>query len=137
MEEELEFIPQQQSPLVWLFRALGIRYSVLIPFYALLAFVLAAIAIGKFKTPYLTAVLLAVVPLPFYCGAIGVIDGFAASLSVISISGASPKPSEIADGAALSLVSAQVGLILTLPLYIIAVVALCLRAFIHQPEVEG
>lgn len=137
MDEELDFMPPQQSLLVWLFRALGIRYSFLIPFYALLAFVLAALAIWKFKTPYLTAVLLAVVPLPFYCGAIGSIDGLVASLQVISLSGATPKMSEVADGAAMSLVSAQVGLVLSLPLYVIAVLALCLRSFVRQPELEG
>lgn len=135
MEEELDIMPQQ-SPLAWLLRALGLRYAVLLPLYALLALVLATLAIWKFKTPYLTAVLIAVVPLPFYCGAIGVIDGLVASMSVISLSGATPKTSEIADGAAMSLVSAQVGLILTLPLYGIAVIALCLRAFVRQPELE-
>ena len=137
MEDELEFMPPEQPLFVWLFRALGIRYSFLLPFYALLAFVLAALAIWKFKTPYLTAVLMAVVPLPFYCGAIGTIDGLVASLQVISLSGATPKMTEMADGAALSLVSAQAGLILSLPLYVIGVVALCLRSFIHQPDVEG
>lgn len=137
MEEELDFGPPQQSLLVWLFRALGIRYSFLIPFYALLAFVLAALAIWKFKTPYLTAVLLVVVPLPFYCGAIGTIDGLVASMQVISLASMTPKPSEYADGAAMSLVSAQVGLVLSLPLYVIAVVSLCLRSFVRQSELEG
>jgi hypothetical protein len=137
MDEELDFMPPQQSLLVWLFRALGIRYSFLIPFYALLAFVLAALAIWRFKTPYLTVVLLAVVPLPFYCGAIGVIDGLVASFQVMSFSGGTIPLSYVADSAAVSLVSAQVGLVLSLPLYVIAVVALCLRSFVRQPELEG
>ena len=62
MEEQFEPPEmQQQSPLMWLFRALGFRYSVFLPFIALLAFTLAVIAIWRFKTPVLTALLLAVV----------------------------------------------------------------------------
>jgi hypothetical protein len=131
MEEHLDFPPTEQSFALWLFRAMGIRYTIWLPFFTVLAFVLALLAVMKFKPPYLTATLLAVVPLPIYIGAVGVIDGLVASFQVIALSGATPRSSDVADGAAMSLVTLQVGLILALPLYLMGTFALCYRAFRH------
>jgi hypothetical protein len=131
MDEHLAMRPEQ--PFInWLFSALGIRYTFLLPVVTVLAFGLAIAAIAKFKSPALTAVLLAVVPLPLLIGTIGVIDGMVASYQVIVMSGAIPRGSEVAEGGAMSLVSMQVGLILSLPLYLLAIVALCYRAFTHS-----
>ena len=133
MEEQFEAAEfPQQSPLVWLFRALGMRYTIFLPFITLLALVLAMIAVMRFKTPALTALLLAVVPLPLFYGAMATIDGLLASWQVIGMSSVNPKPSELADGGAMSLVSMQVGLILTLPVYVLAIVALIQRSFSHS-----
>jgi hypothetical protein len=132
MEEDFNLPPQAPQPfVVWLFRALGIRYTVFLPFIALLAFVLAGLALWRFKTPVLTAILVAVVPLPLFYGAMGMIDGMMASWSVVSLSGVSVKNSDLAEGAALSLVTMQVGLILLLPTYLLAVVGLTYRALMH------
>lgn len=132
MEEDFE-PPEmrQQSPLIWLFRSLGIRYSVFLPFVALLALALAIIAIGRFKTPVLTALLLAIVPLPLFYGFMAMIDGMLMSMQVISTSDADVRPSEFADGGAMSVVSLQVGLVLSLPVYVLAIVALAYRALSH------
>jgi len=130
MDEHIDLPPEpQHSFVIWLFRSLGIRYTVFLPFIALLAFVLAIIAVSRFKTPVLTALLLAVVPLPFFYGAMSTIDGMMASMQVISISGAVVKPSELAEGSAMCFVSLQVGLVLMLPTYLLAVGALAYRAF--------
>jgi hypothetical protein len=123
---------QQHSPLVWLFKALGFRYVVFLPFITLLALVLAIIAIRRFKTPVLTALLLAVVPLPLFYGAMATIDGMLASMQVVMLSSATVKPSELAEGGSLSLVSLQVGLVLSLPVYLLAVTALAYRALSHS-----
>jgi hypothetical protein len=132
MEEHFEPPEMQQmSPLAWLLRALGFRYTVFLPFIAILALVLAIIAIGRFKTPVLTALLLAVVPLPLFYGAMAMIDGMMASMQVIMLSEALVKPSELAEGGSLSLVSLQVGLVLSLPVYVLSVVALAYRALTH------
>jgi hypothetical protein len=131
MDDHVEMRPEQ-SMLVWLFRALGIRYTLWLPVVTVLALVLAVLAIWKFKTPALTAVLLAVVPLPLLLGAIGSIDGLIASYQVIVLSNVTPRASEFADGGAMSLVSMQVGLILSLPLYLLALIALCYRAFTYR-----
>lgn len=132
MEEHLDFPRTEQSFPLWLFRAMGIRYTLWLPLFTVLAFVLAVLAIWKFKTPYLTAILFAVVPLPIYIGAVGVIDGLVSSWQVIGLSGATPRGSELADGAAVSLVTLQVGLILAIPLYLLAVSTLCYQAFRHS-----
>lgn len=131
MEEHLDFPPTEKPFALWLFQAMGIRYTLWLPFFTVLAFVLALLAVLKFKTPYLTAVLLAVVPLPIYIGAVGVIDGLVAGFQVIALSGATLRSWEVADGAAMSLVTLQVGLILALPLYLMGTFALCYRAFRH------
>jgi hypothetical protein len=123
---------EQHSPLVWLLKALGFRYVVFLPFITLLALVLAIIAIGRFKTPVLTALLLAVVPLPLFYGAMATIDGMTASMQAVMISGAIVKPSNLAEGGALSLVSLQVGLVLSLLVYLLAVTALAYRALTHS-----
>lgn len=138
MDEHVD-MPPEQSMFLWLFRALGIRYTIWLPVVTVLALVLAVLAIWKFKTPALTAALLAVVPLPLLLGAIGSIDGLVACFQIIMISSATPRASEFADGGAMSLVSMQVGLILSVPLYLLALVALCYRAFAHReaaPEHE-
>ena len=135
MEEHLDF-PRPEKPFViWLFQAMGIRYTLWLPMFTMLAFVLAILAIWKFKTPYLTPLLLAVVPMPIFIGAVGVIDGLVARWQVVALGGATPRASEMADGAAMSLVTLQVGLFLAMPVYLLAVVALCFRAF-AQRETE-
>lgn len=125
-------MPPEQPMIVWLFRALGIRYTFLLPAVTVLALLLAVLAIWKFKTPTLTALLLAGVPLPLLLGAFGSIDGLMASFQIIMISSATPRASEVAEGGAMSLVSMQVGLILSLPLYLLALTALCYRAFAYR-----
>jgi hypothetical protein len=128
MEAELA-APTRETILVWVYHSLGIRYTLLFPLLLLLGLFLAILAAAKFKTPHLTAVLLIVVPLPIYYGFIGTIDGLLASWQVISSSGITPKSNELSEGAAMSLVSMQVGLILSLPLYFFALFTLCYRAF--------
>jgi hypothetical protein len=133
MEEHLDLPLEVERPfIVWLFQALGLRYTIFLPFIALLAFILAAIAVWRFKTPLLTALLLVVVPLPFFYGAMATIDGLMASWQVVTMSGAAPKPSELAEGGAMSLLSMQVGLVLSLPVYILSAIALAFRAFSHS-----
>lgn len=129
MIEEPDLAAQPQTPLpLWIFQALGIRYTLLLPLLGILAVVLAVIALWKFKSPVLVPILIVVVPLPMYYGAIGIIDGLVASWQVIEASGMTPKPSDFAYGTAMSLVSLQVGLILSLPAYAIATLGLVYRA---------
>jgi hypothetical protein len=135
--ESLDGMPRgpQQSFLAWLFRSLGPRYMLLLPFLGVLALVLAALAIWKFKTPALTAVLLVVVPLPLFYGEMSFFDGLFSAYQIILLSDASPKPSEFADATAASLVGVQVGAILSLPVYLLATFALCYRALNHSEAI--
>jgi hypothetical protein len=135
--ESLDGMPQgpQLSFLAWLFRSLGLRYRLLLPFLAVVALVLAALAIWKFKTPALTAVLLVVVPLPLFYGAISFFDGLISAYQIIMLSSVTPKPSEFADATAASIVGVQVGAILSLPVYFLATFALCYRALTHSEAI--
>ncbi|WP_254507545.1 hypothetical protein [Anatilimnocola floriformis] len=109
--------------------SLGLRTVVLLLFVFALALTLAAIAIARFKTTYLTAVLLAVVPLPLLYGFASATDSIIRSFAVISISDTKIQTWHIAEGGASSLVCVLIGLLVTIPLYLLAIVALSWRAF--------
>ncbi len=132
MEEYLLLNLKPLSGLDWFFHALGLHFAVVLPLLGVLAFVLAGIAIRKFKAPALTAILVVVVPLPLYYGAVGMVDGIISSMMVISNTDSVIRSTDLAEGGAMSLVSLQVGLILSLPAYILAVIALIYRALIHD-----
>jgi hypothetical protein len=127
-EEFVEDLPRQQSYLQFFFSALGIRYSFLLPLAALVSFVLVLIVVLRGKGSWMSAALVLLVPLPFYVGILGVIDGMLASLQVIAMSDTSPKPSALAEGISMSLVTALVGLWLSVPGYLLAVVGSIVRS---------
>lgn len=118
--------------IAWLYRCLGAKYSLAIPFLAVLALILVALSIWKFKTPALTVVLVAVVPLPLIYGAMSFFDGLLQSLRVMVLTSSSIHPTEVADATVAALVGIQVGAILTVPIYLVAVTALVVRALRHS-----
>lgn len=127
-EEFVEDLPRRQSYLEFFFGALGMRYTFLLPLAALVSFVLVLVVVLRGRGNWVTAVLVLLVPLPFYVGIMGVIDGMIASFQVIAMSDVQPKPSELAQGVAMSLVTAMVGLWLSVPGYFLAVVGSFVRS---------
>lgn len=97
---------------------------------ALVSFVAAIAAIWKFNTPQAVGVLVVVVPLPLVFGIFGFGtggDGIYASLQVIELAGA-PQASDLADGGAKAIAVFMMGLCLSLPAYLVAVIGLTVRA---------
>src|SRR5688572_7241965 len=123
MQEEMlaEELPRQQSYLMFLINALGWRYTFLLPLAALVSVILVLVLITRGKGSSLPAALILIVPLPFLVGIMGVIDGMLASFQVIAASDTSPKPSEWAMGIAMSLMTAWVGILLSIPGFLLAV----------------
>lgn len=120
--------PRRQSRLMWLFNALGYRYGLAIPFVACLSFVLAIVLVLQGRTWATGPATLLVVAMPLLVGLLGAIDGLIMSFSVISMSEAAPKPSELAEGYSTALVAPFVALILSAPAYLVAMVGLLVRA---------
>jgi hypothetical protein len=126
---------RQHSYLSFIFSALGIRYTFLLPLAGLIAFVVVLFLVLKGKGHALPAALMLIVPLPVLVGFVGVIDGMMASFTVIAMSDTAPKPSAMAEGVAMSLVTAWVGMLLAIPSYLLATIGMCIRSL--QSERQG
>jgi hypothetical protein len=127
--------PARQSLLAFYYYALGIKYILLLPMSALFGFVLTLLLVLRGKSPFLVPALLFAVSMPLLVGVYGVVDGLIQSMQVIAASTASPKPSELAQCYSLSLVSAQVGMILAVPSYLTAIVGTIIRSVLTtQPK---
>ena len=119
----------QQSSLTWFFSSLGWKYTLLLPMAGLFSFVVVLVLILRGKGPAMVGALVFLVPLPFFIGVFGVVDGLAASFQVIAMSDVAPKPSRLANAISMSLVSAWVGMFLSVPGYLLAVAGLIIRSF--------
>ena len=126
--------PVRQSLLLWFFRALGWRYTLMLPAVTFLSFVLLCFVVfyGRGWAAGAAAVLL--VPLPLLVGLMGTIDGLMSSYMVIATSDVMPKPSEVAEGVSTALVTSMVGMCLMIPNYWLAVIGLLVRSMRNESE---
>jgi hypothetical protein len=125
--------PRQQSMLLYTFNAIGWRYTLALPLAGLLAFVLALIVVLR-GGPSAGPALLFIVPIPLLVGVMGFFDGMVMSFNVIALSEAAPKPNQIADGIATSLVTPIIGMLLMAPAYFVAMGGLFLRTLAGERE---
>jgi hypothetical protein len=104
---------------------------------AIFSLAICTFACWKFQTRELVAILVLVIPLPFYFGVVGMGgDGqsLRASIEVILLSGASPTSEELAAGGFLATLSLLVGLVASLPAFLVGVAGLVYRALMqHEP----
>ncbi len=118
---------RQHSLLSWTFQALGVRYTLALPFLGLLSFALALILVIR-GGQYVGPALIFVVSMPFLMGLFGVIEGLIISYSRLASSEIAPKPNELAEGISLSLVAANVGMLMMAPAFLVATLGLFIRA---------
>jgi len=121
--------PVRRSYLSWFFAALGWKYTLLLPLVGMLAFAVVLVLVLRGKGPAMVGALLFVVPLPIFVGLMGVVDGLMSMFQVLAMADISPKPSVVADGVSMSLVTAWVGMLLAVPSYLVAVGGLIVHAF--------
>jgi len=121
--------PVQQTLLSWMFTALGFRYAILLPLAGLLSFLLALLIVLRGKGPMACAALILIVHVPLFIGVFAAIQGAIASYTVIAMSAAAPKPSDLAVGISTALVAPLVGLIVMVPGYAIAALGALIRSF--------
>ena len=126
--EPYDAVPKRESFLVWFLGSLGWRYTLMLPAVTLLSFVLLCLVMiyGRGWAAGAAAVLL--VPMPFFVGLMGTIDGLIQSYMVIASMDVTPRPDAIAAGISSGLVSSLAGICLMAPNYCLAVIGLFVRS---------
>jgi hypothetical protein len=129
----MESDPVQQSQLMYLYSALGIRYSMLLPLTALVALGLTLVLVIKGRGPALSAALMLIVPLPLYVGLYAWIEGLHSGYQLVAMSAVTPKASMLLEVEAMAFVSAWIGAMLTIPAFLAAAIGSLVRALIEKP----
>lgn len=129
-------MPQQQSFLMWMIQALGI-FGLIVPVLALAIFLGACVVVATSRRPAVIAAYLAFVPLPFVISVMGFLKGIVSSFSVIAMAGVTLKGSEIAGGVSESALVLYVGLISTLPSYLVVAIGLFVRTVTASEKAAG
>jgi hypothetical protein len=120
--------PRRETLLAWVYKSLGIRYSVLLGGSSLLTLIGAVMIVRAARHPAPLAAYMFVVAIPMMIGFIGGLDGMIIAFSVL----ADPTPQQYWQGAAQAIVAPLVGMLLAAPSYLLiagAVVVKCLRQY--------
>lgn len=129
--------PVRHSYLSWMYEALGMQYSVLLPLAGLICFVLALILVVRGKGPMAAAALILIVHVPFLIGIFAAVQGIIASYSIIAMSIVAPRPSDLAQEYSTALFATLVGIAMMVPGYSVAAVGALVRALVatdHEPK---
>jgi hypothetical protein len=124
--------PARESFLLFLLNALGWRYSLGLPLFAVIALVLTLILVARGRGPNVGAALVFIVPLPLLLGLFGALDGLLMSYAVLASSAVAPKPSEVAAGYSAALVTVMVGFVAMGPAFLVATAGLFIRSFMGE-----
>jgi hypothetical protein len=126
--------PVQTSLLKFYVDALGLQYVALLPLAGLVALALTLALVIRGRGPMAASGLVLAISLPMLVGLYGAIDGAMQSYLLIATSPTSPKPSELALGWSMALVSAQVGMWLMLPSLLVGTIGASLRALLARDQ---
>ena len=110
---------EDMSRLEWMYHMLGAFYAVVIPAVGLLLFIGACIVVAKSKRPSSIAAYLVFLPLPLMIGFYGTIEGFIHIGQVISLSGSTPKHTELWSGFLTSWFTSMAGLGVMFPSFLV------------------
>jgi hypothetical protein len=127
-------VPVQQSLLSWMLAALGFPYVILLPLAGLLSFVFALIVVVRGRGPMAGAATVLIVHVPLLIGVFAAIEGAIASYTVIAMSGATAKPSDVAAGWSTALVAPLVGMLLMAPGYAVAAFGAFIRSVVSDRD---
>lgn len=121
----------QESFLQFVVSSLGVRYSILLTFATVGAFLIVAAMLLRGRGAWAAAATLLAVTLPAFVGVLAFVDGMLSSFLVVARSNATPQPAAWAEGLAMSLVSVNLGMFLTGTLLFIALIGLTVRALME------
>jgi hypothetical protein len=119
--------PYEQSQLEFIYHSLGFLYCVLLPLSALVSFILVVVAVARWRGAASVAVLMFAAPMPVYLGLYATVSGLLASYQVIMYTTTQPRPSEMAQGIGMSLVSFWIGMFLSVPGFFVALIGSLVR----------
>lgn len=125
---------EQQSLLAWAASALGPSYIILLPLSALVSFAFVVILLFRGRGPMAAASILLFVHAPLLIGVFAAIQGLISSYQVIALSGATPKPAEVAVGFSTALFAPLVALVFQTPSYVAAAVGTFIRSLLDRPN---
>jgi hypothetical protein len=112
---------------MFIVHALGIN-GLLVPVIALVALAVVVLLVWKGKGPAMVGAILLVVPAPIYWTVLGALSGLASSYEVMYMTDVEPRPRDFYGGYAEILVSIQIGVLATVPVFMAAVGGLIYRA---------
>ncbi|WP_237607361.1 MotA/TolQ/ExbB proton channel family protein [Roseimaritima sediminicola] len=118
-----------QSLLGWVLESLGWVYLILLLLVTLISLTLLVVILVRGHGAFTAAAIVLLVHAPFLLGLFGAVSGAISSYRLIATSGSTPHPSDLAAGISTALVALLVGMLLTAPLYPVAILGALIRGF--------
>jgi hypothetical protein len=119
---------EPQSLISWAVSGLGPLYLVLLPLSAIVSFVLVLVLLFRGRGAMAVASILLLVHAPLMIGIFAAVQGLVSVYSIIGMSGATPKPAELAAGYSVALFAPVVSMLLMIPSYVAATIGTFIRA---------
>jgi hypothetical protein len=119
--------PVHQSGLQWMLSVLGFDIALLLV-AAAIAFAVVLVMLHRGKGPAMVGAILLVIPLPLYFALWRALGGVVVSGSAIAVAETAPKPHEVFGGIAEMALFMRMGLMLTIPSFLLATIGLAVRA---------
>lgn len=120
----------------WAVKSLG-PAGLLIPALGFATFVGACVVVARSRRPAVIAAYLLFVPMPWLLAIFRIVSGTATSFSVIAMSDMTLKPSQIYSGLAETFLVLQVGLMATIPAYLVVAVGLFVCTLRAKNKTDG
>ena len=127
-DEFMEARPRKKSYLMWMYGALGIRYTLLLPLSGLAVFLGACLVVALSRRPATIASYLVILPLPLLFGLFGTVEGLIAGWSVIGMSTTMPRMNELGELFSTALFTTFVGFLVNAPAYFVVAIGLPMRS---------
>ena len=118
---------QHKSRIMWMLETLGI-FGLLMVVAGVVAFALSLLIVTRGRGALAGAALVFIVPMPLMVALFAVFRSAISMFSVVAMSDVQLKASEVAGGIAECLFTPIVGLVVTIPAYMVAMIGLIVRS---------
>ena len=122
-------MPHPQSYAFWIIRCLGL-FGLLTLLSALALFLGACLVVVLARRPAVIAAYLVFLPLPLWFAVIAMLKSYVSAFSVLAVTGAQLKNSQICAGLAESIIPVLAALMATLPSYLVIAFGLFIRTLL-------
>lgn len=129
-----EFNPVGSSFLHWMYLALGVKFSILLPLAGIVACAMTAFLVVRGRGPFAATATVLMVTLPLWVGLYGALESLITSYRIIGAAADGPKLNETADAFFWSLAAPLVGVLMMIPAFLAAVIGSTVRALAMNPD---